>query len=232
MAVKTFELEGIGTVSIHKSRRSKHLRLSVRSDGSIRVSIPLWVTYQAGIEFAKSRQRWLQEQRTVQTLFSNNDRIGKHHRLVFVPGEFSTVRTRVTKTEIFAYYSGRSDSEAVQQAVVKASIRALKQESESLLTERLSELARRHNFQFRSVGIRQLKGRWGSCTTHKDIVLSCFLIQLSWQEIDYVLLHELTHTLHMSHGSEFWDHFVSVLPSAKMIRKQMRQRKPIVFATN
>jgi predicted metal-dependent hydrolase len=72
----------------------------------------------------------------------------------------------------------------------------------------------------------RLKGRWGSCDQDKNIVLNLFLMQLPWQLIDYVLLHELCHTMHLDHGPGFWQTFLMHKPTAKDLRREIRHYQP------
>ena len=119
-----------------------------------------------------------------------------------------------------------SGSVDAQGYIAKAAMRALRKDAEEHLPLRLQELAYQHNFSFRSVTIKHLKRRWGSCTTRKDIALNLFLVELEQPHIDYVLLHELTHTLHMNHGSEFWAKLEQVYPNAKKVAKEVRRLQP------
>src|SRR5690606_36436720 len=92
----------------------------------------------------------------------------------------------------------------VQKAAQAAAIRALRKEAETLLPQRLRTLAEQTGFTYNSVAVKQPKSRWGSCSHQKHITLNLFLMQLPWRLIDYVLLHELTHTKVMRHGPPFW----------------------------
>ena len=53
-------------------------------------------------------------------------------------------------------------------------------------------------------------------------------MQLPWDLIDYVILHELAHTRVMNHGPEFWAVLTAMLPDAAQKRKVMRRQKPVL----
>ena len=116
----------------------------------------------------------------------------------------------------------------MQKAAHDACIKALRKQAEQLLPGRLSNLADRHGFAYGSVQIKHLKSRWGSCDHERNITLNLFLMQLPWELIDYVLLHELTHTQIMRHGPDFWNAMRRVLPNLQAIRKQMRLHHPVL----
>ena len=70
----------------------------------------------------------------------------------------------------------RYDDPEAQRAAQAVGVRVLKKEAKQLLPQRLRTLANEHGYDYRSVAIKQLTGRWGSCSQEKDIVLNCFLI--------------------------------------------------------
>lgn len=234
MAVKTYEIDTIGTVYVSKRSGSRSLRISISAAGEVRVSIPSWAPYISGVEFAKSKSEWIQSNRPAETnSFKHGQRIGKAHCYSFISAAIDAPSSRLVGSEIrISRPTGMAFSHPeVQKAAHKGGIRALRQQSESLLPQRLALLASQHNFAYNSVTIRHLKGRWGSCDSKQNIVLNLFLMQLPWQLIDYVLLHELTHTKHLNHGSDFWDEFLKHEPRAKDLRKLTRLYKPILTAT-
>jgi predicted metal-dependent hydrolase len=206
------------------------LRLSVTADNTVRVSVPYWTPYQAGAVFALSRKSWIAEhQRRQSSGLSNGMPVGKTRSLLFIPSsEVTGVKTSVRANEVAITYNLHYslDDDAVQNAAERACYRALKAEATKLLTPRLNDLAGQHGFMYKSLNIKRMKTRWGSCDQSKNIVLNLFLMQLPWEYIDYVILHELTHTRALHHGPNFWKEFDSVLPGARKLRRQMRDYHP------
>ncbi len=233
MAVKQVEIPHIGTIKLYKRRSARSIRLSVTSTGDVRVSLPYWLPYDAGARFAAAQQNWIlaQLQRQTAPLLTHGQAIGKSHHLQFVATPDGTrISTRVdgTNIRITHPFALRTNHPSVQKAAEKACIRALRTQAETLLPQRLRTLAANHTLPFKSVNVRRLTGRWGSCNTSQEIVLNLYLMQLPWHLIDYVLLHELTHTRVMNHGSDFWDEFELHLPNAKILRREIRAFRPVV----
>ncbi|MBR5298248.1 MAG: DUF45 domain-containing protein [Parabacteroides sp.] len=91
------------------------------------------------------------------------------------------------------------------QSILKGFIeRALRYEAKRLLPSRLHLLAQKYGFSYSQVKILNSKSHWGSCTIKRHINLSLSLMLLPWHLIDYVLLHELCHTIEMNHSERFW----------------------------
>lgn len=230
MAVKIIELAGVGSVTLVKRTQSRSLRLSVTSTG-VRVSMPRWTPFSAGQAFAASHTDWIQRELAKQAvpLLESGQRIGKLHYLRFeqvLSGQ--SIASRVTATEVIVrvQHGETSNDPQVQKRARSAAIRALKRECERLLPPRLQTLATKHDKSYRSVGVKQLKRRWGSCDSQRNIVLNLFLMELPWDYIDYVLLHELAHTVEMNHGTAFWRTLTAMQPRARDLARQLRKHQP------
>lgn len=234
MATKTVTVTDLGPVQLYKRRGVRSLRLSIGHDGTIRVSLPYWLPYAAGAEFAKSKRDWIKSRQIVTSPLKHGSRVGKTHRLTFIPEQGrTTLATRITTSgEVRIFHPAHFDSHepAIQKAAERASIRALKLQGEKLLPQRLHDLAEQHGFSYGKVTVKRLKSRWGSCSSEKDIALNLFLMQLPWHLIDYVLLHELTHTRIMAHGKPFWNELDKYVPDLKAIRKEIKNHRPVLLA--
>lgn len=228
MAVKHIEVEGIGNVAFYKRRGARNIRLSITHDGQVRVTMPSLAPYAMAVAFLKSKSDWVLEQLPETVLIKQGYPVGKAHHINFEPGQGSSVSTRVTgnAVRVLLPVGTRWDSPEAQLAANGVGIRALKKEAKRLLPARLKTLADKYGYDFREVEIKQLKGRWGSCTEQKDIALNCFLMKLPWELIDYVLLHELAHTRVMAHGAPFWAEMAKHTPHVQQLRKAIKLHKP------
>lgn len=195
--------------------------------------MPSWLPYRAGLNYAETKRDWLQGQLQKHGRTPHNDGqlIGKAHVLEFRPQTGSAVRTRITDGRIVVTYPTHLaiEDDEVQAAADRACLRALRQEAEDVLPARLRQLAETSGFSYRSVAIRHLKSRWGSCDQDRDIKLNLFLMQLPWHLIDYVLMHELMHTRIMEHGPRFWRAMEAQLPDIRTLRKEIRAYKTTIL---
>lgn len=233
MSVKKITVPDIGTVSLHKRKGASGIRLSISHDGEVRVSMPYWVPFATGIAFVMSKKAWIMSKLVEPVVIQDGQRIGKSHHVTFIrEDDRHSVATRITNSgeiRVFIPEALPTDSAEVQKMTQKACIRALRQQAEQLLPQRLETLATQHGFTYNEVSIKQLKSRWGSCSDQKDIALNLFLMQLPWHLIDYVLLHELMHTRIMAHGPRFWAELHAYVPHLATVRKHMRSYRPVLL---
>lgn len=106
--------------------------------------------------------------------------------------------------------------------------KTLRHEAHRLLPARLLNFASQHGFTCTSVKIFNSKTHWGSCTPRRSINLSLSLMLLPWHLIDYVLLHELCHTIEMNHSDRFWTLMEKVTNGKALeLRKELKGYYPL-----
>ena len=94
--------------------------------------------------------------------------------------------------------------------------------AKEFLVGRVGELARLHGFKYGRVTVRRQKTRWGSCSAKDNISLNAGLMHLSERARDYVIMHELVHTIHKNHGKRFWRKVEKIMGDIKDIRRELR----------
>ncbi len=71
--------------------------------------------------------------------------------------------------------------------------------------------------------IRKMKTRWGVCNRkNNNVTLNSELIKYGYDQIDYVITHELSHFVHFNHSKEFWNLVGKYCKDYKKIRKSLK----------
>lgn len=92
-----------------------------------------------------------------------------------------------------------------------------------ILPKRLDELAKKYGFTYRKVFIKNQRTIWGSCSYDNNINLNSNLVALDNELIDYVILHELTHTVYKNHQKEFYSLLIKNMPNAMEVQKRLKK---------
>ena len=88
-------------------------------------------------------------------------------------------------------------------AEAKARIEELRRAARADLPGRIERLSRLTGLKYNKLTIRASRTKWGSCTAENNISLSLFLMTLPEHLRDFVIVHELCHTVHHNHSPRF-----------------------------
>ena len=73
------------------------------------------------------------------------------------------------------------------------------------------------------ITVRNQKTRWGSCSAKKNLNFNWKLMLAPPDVLDYVVVHELCHLVHMDHSQAFWALVGSVLPDYRVRRRWLKE---------
>lgn len=85
----------------------------------------------------------------------------------------------------------------------KARVEELRRAARADLPGRIERLARQTGLKYNKLTIRASRTKWGSCSGTNNISLSLFLMTLPEHLRDFVIVHELCHTVHHNHSPRF-----------------------------
>lgn len=218
-----------GTIVVRKSRLARSIRLSIAPNGTIRISVPtrtpLFMIKRTISASRISIRKMLADHEF--KIYLDGMRVGKSHTIHATHGnKLKAVRInqiiRVTYPQTIAIEDAR-----VQRTIRDTVVSALRIESTHYLPKRLNYLADMHGFNYTKVRFSHASSRWGSCSSNGTISLNIALMNLPFELIDYVVLHELCHTQEMNHSQAFWKKMYAVCPDFTMYRKNLKKFSPV-----
>ena len=113
-------------------------------------------------------------------------------------------------------------AEAHPRPQTRAEKEAARRELKLRIEERLPRIESITGLSCSGWTVRDMHTRWGSCNTKtRHINLSLMLASRSDAELDYVILHELVHTVVPNHGPDFYGLMDRYMPAWKTIRRSL-----------
>lgn len=229
----TKNLDNIGIVKFKKSNFAKNISISVRPIHGVKVSFPYYISYSDAEQIVNQKRDWIlrqlnkaKEVEKRRTIFNENGSYQtRFHTLALFKHEKNIFSVRVQNGMIKVYYPSCADinSENVQSAIRTGIERALRKEANEYLPDRAKELAEKFGFEYKKLALKNIRTRWGSCSKRKNINLNIHLMRLPDQLIDYVILHELAHTVEMNHSKNFWKLLDKLTGGAKQLNKELKK---------
>ncbi len=222
----------LGRIEIWRNERARRIKILIKPD-HLRITLPMLASQKQGLDFLNQvRDKIIQKQQKVSSQVQLINEETPLQTLSFATYVKATNRDKVffrLKDGILLIeYPQTKDpnSDEMQEHFKNGITFFLKKEAKRLLPNRLKQLAKKHGFTYSTVKIQSSKTRWGSCSGKKSINLSYFLLTLPAPLIDYVILHELCHTIEMNHGEGFWKLMDKVTDNkSKALRAEVKKHR-------
>lgn len=101
-------------------------------------------------------------------------------------------------------------------------VKWLKENAKRILTAVTERKAKELGVSYKSITITSAKTRWGSCSGDNALRYTFRLLYCPKEIIDYVVLHELAHTLQHNHSKQFWKIVEGYMPDWKIRRNWLK----------
>jgi predicted metal-dependent hydrolase len=90
-----------------------------------------------------------------------------------------------------------------------------REQARQVLTERTAWYVAKYGLHYQQVKITSARTRWGSYSSKGTVSLTWRLVMAPLEIIDYVVVHELVHSLERNHGKAFWEKVKALVPDYK-----------------
>lgn len=215
--------------SVYADSRTRRMKMQWQNDRGLTIVIPQKRSSDMALKFMRDNYKWIEtQQRFWKQIQSRSDvpdfKIDGHamYRGKLIPiSHWSDGSRNMTATFDEAGITLKNmDSvmEHIPYIVKDIMIRQAKND----LPPRIREFAGKLKVPVNRISIRDQRTRWGSWSNRQNISLNWRLIMLPDQLINYVLLHELTHSFHPNHSDDFWISLENICPGARAKRDALK----------
>lgn len=191
----------------------KTMSVSVSSDNVITVRCPYSMSDFAVDEFINSKSDWLFR------IMAENNIKRKYcesilsYREIYLGGQkvpliFSD-KNRIERGAVFV-----KDIESIKKTYIK--------HLSADLLDYAKQIAKQAKLRAADFSVRAYKSRWGCCDRKGFITFNWKLIMLPLYLQQYVIIHELCHTVHFNHSQKFWNLVAKLEPNYKLCRKNLK----------
>lgn len=128
---------------------------------------------------------------------------GKENEII----EKETIRVSVNRVGNALYVNKTKEIET--RKILIEYLKSIGSAELKYLTHKYSKIL---NKEVNAIRLKDVKTRWGSCSSKGNINYSVWLLGAPKEVIEYVVIHEVCHLVHMNHSKEFWDLVESLCP--------------------
>jgi predicted metal-dependent hydrolase len=210
--------------------KGRRVRISVLSDGRVRMFVPRRVDLDQVLAFAHEKAGWIERTvRKVETytrLFSPAKSV--ETGMISILGQTYPVKIEPGRGRRAAFADGvlvvpvaDPDDGAAVQRRIEAWLKRRAEQIFGMVLRRGLAVAAVHGIAAPPWSVRWMKRRWGSCSRDGRVVFNIRLVQTPPALIEYVVLHELCHLKHHHHGKSFYALLAKCLPDWKERREAL-----------
>ncbi len=205
----------------------KNINIKVKPNCEVILTAPIQTTKEHIDMVLKKRERWIEKkivyfkehQQYTQKEYVSGENfvyLGRNYRLKVI--ESDAEEAKLQKGYLYLYVKDRDDFTRKEKLIKKWYLEKAKYHFKKALQKYQPIVAK----EIKSVKIREMKTRWGSCNASKSYInLNSILIQKPTRCIEYVVFHELAHLIHPNHSRQFYNYMSIHMPDWKLCKERL-----------
>ena len=161
-------------INFRKSLKARNISIRIKPFEGVLVTVPRFLSFKIANDFVESKMNWIQKnlhkiksQEQLQTNFIFGSVFHTKFHSFFIDSS-SEIKNNFIKENksIKIYISDENEIQSIEnQNYIRNIIeKILRIEAKSYLPKRVDELAKKHNFTYQKLAIKNTKTRWGSCS--------------------------------------------------------------------
>lgn len=214
-----------------RSSKRKTAVIQLKEEGVI-VRVPDWVSDEWITDFVASKERWIArhaaaiQQNLVKFCLKTEQGalfpyLGNDYRLEWFRGRKKQVVLQKNILQVVVGNKSQKAESVLVEEVLKCWYRG---QAKQYIDQRVDYWKRIIGVDLNTLKYKSFRRRWGSCDSQRNIVFNWRLIFAEPDLIDYVVIHELAHLIHLNHSADFWSVVQKYCPDWKSKRKELQSR--------
>ncbi len=200
-------------ITIHYRPRNRNSYITITHEGEVCVRTPLKDDKRIRAILCE-KENWINEK-----LIRIETRASQIHTL----GENILFRGDVMDLVSFEFLQKKLKKDDNQLNIEKYYYQFYKNEALLTLPSRINHYTKKMGLTPSEIRYKRMRRRWGSCSSTGVVTFNTLMMQLSYEHIDYIIVHELAHLKHMNHSKEFHDLVRTILSSEKKLRSELKE---------
>lgn len=200
----------------------KTLSLTINENAELIIRAPKRLSIEKIQDFINEKENWINRKKR---LIENQikDVTSNHNKLLYLGNLFPINVEQNASKELF--FTGEEFiANSIEPDSLSLSIKKwYKNKFKEIALPRVAYFANKHNLMVNQVRIKNQKTMWGSCSSKNNINLNYLLLMAPMGVIDYVIVHELVHTIHRNHSTDFWDSVESIMPEFQEHKRWLKK---------
>jgi predicted metal-dependent hydrolase len=191
----------LGDISLRINPRAKYVSIKIQQ-GKVVLICPTSTSREGAFEFLNKKRQWIeQKQEAFRNKIKFNLSLPIETRLYEILRAGDSPQSNKTAQYITIEQDDTTESVELKTRQVLENVWLA--EANELLPRRVEMLARNLGFSYSRLSFRNSCRKWGSCTFDNHIILNYRLMKLPNELIDFIIIHELCHTVHKNHSAQF-----------------------------
>ena len=210
----------------HKIIKSKRrtLSLSINENAELIVRAPNQISNKRIEEFIIEKSKWINKNKNLmQSRINEMNDSDSDSDYLFLGNIYPLIKVYENPNKID--FNGTEFITSIEnQDKFKASLKSwYKIKFKEIAIPRLNYFSDKYNLKINQVRFKNQKTLWGSCSSKNNINLNYLLVMAPMLVIDYVIIHELVHTVHKNHSENFWNAVEAIMPDYKKAKKWLNK---------
>lgn len=214
---------------IYKKRKTLGIYIDIY--GNVELRVPIHTTHQRILQLIEDKWLWI-----IKKVKESKERTSGYKEKVYTHGEaflylgqsypihihceVQIAKEYVDfKNGILHVYVNDNQDSYIKQALK----RFYYQQCKAIVERQIRHYQQHFKIKPRQIKISDNKSQWGSCNSNRQLTFNWKLAMAPLEVMDYVVVHEMCHLIHLNHDRSFWRLVGRILPDYEERQNWLKQ---------